>query len=351
MEKVWDNVVLSTNWLMAISLIVGFLTLPAASEIGGLSATIHMIALSVLFMASCLRLVWGLIGTPPARFSSFLQHPAKLFVQLYSFTSTKEITFTGHSPLGGFVAFIVLMLMSAASVLGLFFVAPDGVATPLAILSGLYFTNEAIIMHTTMINLAFYAWLAYAVGVFVTSFLRGNEITSLIFNGEEKARLDDETKARMDEPKYFTSGFVNYALALALFAVLVVPTTTNLSDYIEFDNYTGLNIANVEPGEKRTPFLAQTPVDMATELSQIRTAAGLDSLEPAAGALNNLDITGYGSQPIPMPKSAAETIGYSNVRDLQDIETEAGEEERDLILEEGPTSSFTIPIQTQEDSQ
>lgn len=65
-----------------------------------------------------LRLVWGFIGTPAARWADFWPTPARLGAHLRALCSGSPYHRLGHSPIGGLVMIGMMLLMLGLGVTG-----------------------------------------------------------------------------------------------------------------------------------------------------------------------------------------------------------------------------------------
>lgn len=105
--KVWDIWVRLTHWLVAIGVFVNLVI----TEEGGLWHKYIGYAVVALVLS---RLVWGLIGTPYARFSQFFPTPTRLWAYLHTPTHTT----LGHNPVGAVMMFILWALILALGITG-----------------------------------------------------------------------------------------------------------------------------------------------------------------------------------------------------------------------------------------
>lgn len=121
---VWDIVCR----LCHVIFIAGVITAFATYQLGMMD--LHMINGYVVLAALAVRIVWGFIGTPYARFKQFITSPLRAFSYLRNWS--REPVPTGHNPLGGYAVLVLLTLLSAQAISGLF--SDDGIMTtgPLA---------------------------------------------------------------------------------------------------------------------------------------------------------------------------------------------------------------------------
>lgn len=71
---------------------------------------VHMLFGLVLAVAILLRLVWGVVGSRPSRFRSFLVSPGTLIVYLRSVLSGRDTSSPGHNPGTAYAALVMLLL-------------------------------------------------------------------------------------------------------------------------------------------------------------------------------------------------------------------------------------------------
>ena len=111
--KVWDQPIRLFHW----SLVILVATLWLTGEFGKLD--IHM-TLGVWALALlAFRLMWGVIGSPTARFSQFVRGPAAIRGYLAAARSG-AVRSVGHNPLGALSVLALLGLLTAQAATGLF---------------------------------------------------------------------------------------------------------------------------------------------------------------------------------------------------------------------------------------
>lgn len=109
---VWDLPTRLFHWLLAASFIGAFFT--AGSEHW---RDIHVALGYTMVGLIGFRLVWGLVGSRYARFSSFAFGPSKVMAYLKSLMSGSPQHYIGHNPAGSWVIYglLTLGLLTGAS--------------------------------------------------------------------------------------------------------------------------------------------------------------------------------------------------------------------------------------------
>lgn len=102
---VWDVPTRVFHWLLAASFAGAFLT--AESE---RFRDIHVLLGYTMLGLIGFRLVWGLVGTRYARFSSFLFGPSKVVAYLKSLLTGSPQHYVGHNPAGSWAIYGLLLL-------------------------------------------------------------------------------------------------------------------------------------------------------------------------------------------------------------------------------------------------
>lgn len=102
-QPLWDAPVRLLHALMALSMAGAWLT----AEADGWRA-VHISFGLTLAGAMALRLIWGFIGTPPARFASFVRGPAAVVAHLRELLAGRAQPHAGHNPAGGWAVLALL---------------------------------------------------------------------------------------------------------------------------------------------------------------------------------------------------------------------------------------------------
>lgn len=181
--RLWDWPVRLTHWGFA-------LLLPAlwwTAEEGDIE-THRKLGIALLFLV-LLRLIWGLVGSDPARFARFVKGPGAVLAYLRG----EQAAPLGHNPLGGWSVAALLAVLSVQLGLGIFAQDEYGlVAGPLNHLVS-YETAEMVTeWHETFFNviLAFVALHLMAVTFYTV--VRQSDLIGPMLTGQKE--VDGDTQ-------------------------------------------------------------------------------------------------------------------------------------------------------------
>lgn len=127
---VWDLPLRLFHWLLVISLLASWYTAEMSSkgefiELGGKSfgyAEVHFWLGYWALGLICFRILWGFVGPKHARFASFIPGPRRFATYAGKFFRRDSRPSTGHNPMGAPVVLLMLLLVGAQAVTGLFLV-------------------------------------------------------------------------------------------------------------------------------------------------------------------------------------------------------------------------------------
>jgi len=120
--KVWDAGIRLFHWALVILFCLSAYS--AFQDKFGIYADMHLNAGVATLMLVIWRIVWGLVGSDTARFSQFVKSPIAGFAHMKQMLSGLPYKTIGHNPLGGLSVVLMLVLLLAQAVMGLF--ASDG---------------------------------------------------------------------------------------------------------------------------------------------------------------------------------------------------------------------------------
>jgi cytochrome b len=102
---VWDAPTRVFHWALALSFVGAFVT--ADSE---RLRDVHVVLGYTVLGLIAFRLIWGVLGTRYARFTSFAFGPRAVVAYLKSLLALRPQHFLGHNPAGSFAIFALLVL-------------------------------------------------------------------------------------------------------------------------------------------------------------------------------------------------------------------------------------------------
>lgn len=108
---VWDPLVRIAHWLLVATVAAAYFS-PAGRSL------VHETAGYAVAAIVALRVIWGWIGTPYARFSQFLTGPSALFAYSLAMLKRREPRFLGHNPAGAVMIVLLLAALTAICVSG-----------------------------------------------------------------------------------------------------------------------------------------------------------------------------------------------------------------------------------------
>ncbi len=120
---VWDLPVRVFHWVLVLLVISQIVTV----SIGGNAMEYHVLGGYAILTLVVFRILWGLLGTPTARFVNFVHGPLAVLRYARSLASTQSELAAGQNPLGGWSVVAMLISLLVQTVSGLF--ADDEIMT------------------------------------------------------------------------------------------------------------------------------------------------------------------------------------------------------------------------------
>jgi cytochrome b len=113
--RVWDGPTRLFHWTLVVLIALSYVTRKVNPDL-----TWHMrIGYAILILVT-FRILWGFVGSSTSRFSAFAYAPWTAAKYGVDFMLRRPRHFLGHNPLGGTVVFVMLGLVAAQGILGLF---------------------------------------------------------------------------------------------------------------------------------------------------------------------------------------------------------------------------------------
>jgi cytochrome b len=113
---IWDLPLRLFHWLLVLGILGSWYT----SEQQGEMVELHMKLGYFILGLIVFRLVWGFVGTRHSKFSQFFPTPSRFRNYLRSLNDSTKANYPGHNPLGSLMVFVMIILILAQALSGLF---------------------------------------------------------------------------------------------------------------------------------------------------------------------------------------------------------------------------------------
>jgi len=157
------------HWSLATSFVVAWIS-------GDDWKSLHLWAGYSMAALITMRLVWGVIGTPHARFRDFVKSPLVVVGYLKDVFTGREARYLGHNPAGG--AMIVALLATLAGLCISGWLLTTGAFWGSEVMEGI---------HETLANLALVLVGVHIVGVLWASFRHHENLIRAMVNGRKRS--------------------------------------------------------------------------------------------------------------------------------------------------------------------
>ncbi len=132
-RRVWDLPTRLFHWTLVLLVISAWATAYYAEELRDATLRWHRWNGYAVLVLLAWRLLWGFVGSPASRFSSFIGSPAAALRYGLDVARGKARRFLGHNPLGAWMVIALILAVLAQAVVGLFTTEHNDLASgPLA---------------------------------------------------------------------------------------------------------------------------------------------------------------------------------------------------------------------------
>jgi len=185
--KVWDILIRIFHWSLVFFFFLAFITEDDWMTIHSYAG--YSVGALILF-----RLVWGVIGTRHARFSSFITSPSQLVAYLKGLMSNKSKRYIGHNPAGSAMVVVLLSSLSLTVLSGTALYATEGLG-PLAETFFASWSEDFLEeTHEFFANFTLFMVFIHVAGVLFSGLLHRENLTRSMISGR-KRKESDETKS------------------------------------------------------------------------------------------------------------------------------------------------------------
>ena len=184
--RVWDPLVRVFHWSLAIAFAVAWFS---EAEPMWLHSGAGYLILALLV----LRIAWGFLGTPHARFRDFVRGPGEALRYSAAELTGRSRRYIGHNPAGGLMILALMGLLLAQVGTGIVMLAADEGAGPLAAWiapsEGLAESLEEV--HEILANALVTLVLLHVAGVVIGSLRHRENLVRAMIDGHKEKRDSD----------------------------------------------------------------------------------------------------------------------------------------------------------------
>jgi len=190
-RRVWDLPVRIVHWLLVFGIAGSY----ATHQLGVAYFRYHLWFGYLVVVLAGFRILWGLVGTRHARFTQFLRGPRATFDYLVSMIRGSAPATPGHNPLGAWMVVLLLLMLFAQGVTGLF--ANDEIFNT----GPLYgYVGDDLSLRLTSWHRRLFDWILIAVALHVIAVIAHrvfarHDLIGPMFTGRKSAKLVTELDA------------------------------------------------------------------------------------------------------------------------------------------------------------
>jgi cytochrome b len=208
--KVWDGWIRLVHWSIVVLLGVSYVSIE-----NGWMLTHYRSGYAVLTLV-LFRLAWGLVGSDTARFRRFLKSPLAALGHLRDFPRPEPDREVGHNAAGGWMVLVMLGLLLAQPLTGLFADTGYGDHGPLAKLVPAATSDWLTGLHHDIFDFILIAVVLHVSAIAAYALLKGHDLVRPMVTGH-KALPADAAAPRLGSP--VLAAMLLGAAALLVFGV------------------------------------------------------------------------------------------------------------------------------------
>ncbi len=181
--KVWDPLVRVFHWVLVTGFFIAYLTEDDLMDL-------HVFAGYTVAGLLVVRLIWGFIGTPHARFTDFVRRPGVVITYLKDIVAGRAKRYIGHNPAGGAMIIALLVSLVMISITGVALYGADEHAGPMA---GLFIGSPEWVedaleeVHDFFANFTLLLVIVHVAGVVYEGIVHKENLVRAMVTGRKRA--------------------------------------------------------------------------------------------------------------------------------------------------------------------
>lgn len=176
--RVWDRVVRAGHWLLVLAFAVVYLRYR--------KFPLHTYAGYLILLILAVRIVWGFVGSAPARFSAFLYGPRTILEYARQAVAGHAPYYASHNPMGAAMVFTLLTLLAVCGVLGLMLYSAGQQLGPFGRLVPPAWEDSLIAVHVVLGHAAAGAVAIHIAGTMWAAWLHRENYVLAMFSGRKR---------------------------------------------------------------------------------------------------------------------------------------------------------------------
>jgi len=180
---VWDAPTRLFHWVVALLVMTEYATWRLNWMV--LHARAGETLLGLLFF----RLLWGFLGSDTARFSTFITSPSAAVRYLGAVFRREPNNQVGHNPAGGWMVLLLLSLLFAETLSGLYVANDVADVGPLTELTPPLIANAITELHRFLWNALLVAIALHVTAIFSYAVVKGHNLVLPMLTGKQSLRV------------------------------------------------------------------------------------------------------------------------------------------------------------------
>ena len=179
--KAWDPLIRIFHWSLVIFVLLAFLSEDDWSNL-------HLWSGYAVSLLIGIRLLWGLVGTRNARFTSFVRSRRAVVQHLKAMLTFKAPHYLGHNPAAAVMVILLLTSIALVAFSGMVLIAGDGQGPLAATLFSSWHGEWIEEIHEFFANFTLLLVFCHLAGVLFSSLLEGENLARAMVTGRKKMR-------------------------------------------------------------------------------------------------------------------------------------------------------------------
>ena len=199
MVRAWDWPTRAFHWALVALIACAWVSHRYAAALGDPTLKWHRWNGYAILILLVFRLIWGFSGSSTSKFAAFLHGPFFTARYALDFLKGRKRPFLGHNPLGTVMIVILLVLVSAQGVLGLFTLEHNEItAGPLKRLISDETTSIVSTLHIRGFNLILLCILVHvSANIAYSTLSKDPTISAMVTGKKPAAAYEDEAEAQI----------------------------------------------------------------------------------------------------------------------------------------------------------